>query len=87
MYILIGDIGNTVTKICLCAKSNLKIEKIIYINSNIIYSEFNLKKILKKILNNKKINKLSLFSSVVPPFTRTSNKLNESIIPITANES
>ena len=59
MYILIGDIGNTVTKICLCAKSNLKIEKIIYINSNIIYSEFNLKKILKKILNNKKINKLT----------------------------
>ena len=68
MYILIGDIGNTVTKICLCKTANLKIKKIIYIDSNKIYSVFNLNKILKKFLKNKKINKFSLFSSVVPKY-------------------
>tara|TARA_Y100000590_G_C15682306_1_gene1000280 strand:+ start:909 stop:1688 length:780 start_codon:yes stop_codon:yes gene_type:complete len=68
MYILIGDIGNTVTKICLCKSTNLKIKKIIYINSNQISSESHLKQVLKKFLKNKKINKFSLFSSVVPKY-------------------
>ena len=34
MHVLIGDIGNTTTKICLIEKNTLKIKKIIYFNSN-----------------------------------------------------
>ena len=45
MYVLIGDIGNTTTKICLIEKNTLKVKKIVYFNSNNISS--------KKFLNNK----------------------------------
>ena len=38
MNVLIGDIGNTVTKICLVEIKNSKIKKIIYFNSNNIKS-------------------------------------------------
>ena len=34
MNILIGDIGNTITKICLLEKKRLKVKKIVYINDN-----------------------------------------------------
>ena len=49
MNILIGDIGNTVTKICLTEIKKSKIKKIIYFSSNNISSEKALKKNLKKL--------------------------------------
>ena len=49
MDVLIGDIGNTVTKICLVKIKNFKLKKIIYFNSSNITSENYLKKSLKKL--------------------------------------
>ena len=68
MNVLIGDIGNTITKICLIGFKNHKIKKIIYFNSNFISSKNYLKKNLKKIMKNKTISKVALFSSVVPKY-------------------
>ena len=68
MDALIGDIGNTVTKICLIETKNFKIKKIIYIDSEKVNSNYYLKKNLKKIIKNKNINKFALFSSVVPEY-------------------
>ena len=68
MNILIGDIGNTVTKICLTEIKKSKIKKIIYFSSNNISSEKALKKNLKKIIKHKLVNKVALFSSVVPKY-------------------
>jgi len=68
MQILIGDIGNTITKICLIEFKNLKIRKIIYLNSKNILSKNLLKKNLKEIFKNKSISKVALFSSVVPKY-------------------
>ena len=68
MNALIGDIGNTVTKICLIETKNFKIKKIIYIDSEKVNSYYYLKKNLKKIIKNKNINKFALFSSVVPEY-------------------
>ena len=39
MHVLIGDIGNTTTKICLIEINTFKIKKIIYFNSRNIYSK------------------------------------------------
>ena len=52
MDVLIGDIGNTITKVCVIEFNTLKIKKIIYFNSKNITS----KKFLKKNLFKKKIN-------------------------------
>ena len=68
MKALVGDIGNTVTKICLFEVKTLKIKKIIYFNSNNITSIHLLKKNLKKIIKHKNIYKIALFSSVVPKY-------------------
>jgi len=68
MNVLIGDIGNTITKICLIGFKNHKIKKMIYFNSSIISSKNYLKKNLKKIMKNKTISKVALFSSVVPKY-------------------
>ena len=68
MNIIIGDIGNTVTKICLVENRNYKIKKIIYFNSNKIYSMAYLRSIFKKIIKKGKIHKIALFSSVVPQY-------------------
>ena len=68
MNALIGDIGNTITKICLIETKNFKIKKIIYISSKNIDSNYYLKKIIKKIIKNKNISKVALFSSVVPKY-------------------
>ena len=38
---IIGDIGNTITKICLVQSKNYKIKRIIYIDSKKIYSKKN----------------------------------------------
>ena len=68
MNIIIGDIGNTTTKICLVERRNYKIKKIIYFNSNKIYSMRYLRTIFKKIIKKGKIHKIALFSSVVPKY-------------------
>ena len=68
MNVIIGDIGNTTSKICLLESKNYKIKKIIYFNSNKIYSIKYLEKIFKKIIKKGKIHKIALFSSVVPKY-------------------
>ena len=68
MKILIGDIGNTNTKICLVEFNSLKIKKLIYFDSKKINSKIFLKKTLKQIIKNEKIFKVALFSSVVPKY-------------------
>ena len=68
MNVLIGDIGNTITKICLVEIKKLKLKKIIYFNSSYITSKNYLKKNLKKIIKKKSVNKIALFSSVVPKY-------------------
>ena len=66
MKAIIGDIGNTITKICLI--NDFKIEKIIYFNSNkILFNSF-LKKKFKKMIKKKNFRKSALFSSVVPKY-------------------
>ena len=50
MNIIIGDIGNTITKICLVESKNYKIKKIVFFNSNKIYSKKNITSIFKKIV-------------------------------------
>jgi len=68
MNALAGDIGNTITKICLVKVKNFKVVKIIYLDSKRIPSINYLKKKLNKIIKNKKICKVALFSSVVPKY-------------------
>ena len=68
MNALIGDIGNTITKICLIETKNFKIKYMFYFESDKIFSEIYLEKKFKKIIKNKSINKIALFSSVVPKF-------------------
>ena len=68
MNVLIGDIGNTITKICLVGIKNFTVKKIIYFKSSNITSKNYLIKNLKKIIKNKSINKVALFSSVVPNY-------------------
>jgi len=66
MHAIIGDIGNTITKICLI--KDFKIEKIIYFNSEKILFNYFLKKKFKKIIKKKKFRNSALFSSVVPKY-------------------
>jgi len=68
MNTLIGDIGNTITKICLIETKTFKVKKNVYFNSNNIFSEKILKKQLKKIIKNESISSAALFSSVVPKY-------------------
>ena len=68
MNALIGDIGNTITKICLIEINTSKIKKQIYFDSSRISSNNFLKNNLKKIIKNKKVDKFALFSSVVPKY-------------------
>ena len=68
MLVLIGDIGNTNTKICLIELQTFKIKKLIYFSSKNIYSSSFLKKNLKKFIKNNFVNKTALFSSVVPRY-------------------
>ena len=68
MNALIGDIGNTITKICLIDTKTFKVKKNFYFNSSEIISEKILKKKLKKIIINKSIGSTALFSSVVPKY-------------------
>ena len=63
MYYIIGDIGNTSTRICLLNKS--KIFKSIIFDTNNIFLRGYIKKILNRFLK-KNFRKEILFSSVVP---------------------
>ena len=63
MYYVIGDIGNTSTRICLFNQS--KIVKSIIISTKKIFLKGYINKILKK-LNKKNLKKKILFSCVVP---------------------
>jgi type III pantothenate kinase len=64
MKYLIGDIGNTSTKVCILNNKFKIIRPFIFETSN-LYKKNYLKKILKKELN-KSLNPIFLFSSVVP---------------------
>ena len=70
MKALIGDIGNTITKVSLIDIKNFKVTKTIYFDSKKIFSDYFLKNNLKKIIKNKSINKIALFSSVVPKYQK-----------------
>ena len=65
---IIGDIGNTITKICLVESKNYKIKKIIYLNSKKSYLNKYLILAFKKLMKDNKISKFALFSSVVPKY-------------------
>ena len=75
MYILIGDIGNSVTKICLVDAKNFKLKKIFYFESNKILYKKNLIIFLKKIIKKKNIFKTSLFASVAPVYYNIMKKI------------
>ena len=70
MKALIGDIGNTITKVSLIDIKNFKVTKTIYFDSKKIFSNYFLKNNLKKIIKNKSINKIALFASVVPKYQK-----------------
>ena len=68
MNIIFGDIGNTLTKICLVDNKKFIIKKIFYLKSSDILSKRLLSKNLRKILRNQPFSKFALFSSVVPKY-------------------
>ena len=68
MYILIGDIGNTVTKICSLDNKSFKIKKIVYFKSNDLLLKKKLLINFKKIIKGDNFDKNALFSSVVPKY-------------------
>jgi len=61
MNALIGDIGNTTTKICLIEIKTFKVKKIIYFNSDNISSKNFLKKNFNKILKKNLLIKFPYF--------------------------
>ena len=63
MYYIVGDIGNTSTRICLLKKSKI-LKSIVFDTENLLIKGF-IKKILKNF-KKKKLKKEILFSSVVP---------------------
>ena len=86
MHAIIGDIGNTITKICLADIKSLKIKKIIYLDSKKIFSERYLKNSLRKKINNNFIIKNALFSSVVPKHKLALKKFLKKYHKIIVNE-
>ena len=64
MYYIVGDIGNTATKICLLNHKFIIIKSIIF-DTNKIFNKRYFKNIIKKFVNKNSSLKL-LFSSVVP---------------------
>ena len=74
MNALIGDIGNTLTKICVIEIKTFKLKKLIYFNSSKILSKNFLKNNLKKIMKKRTFSKVALFSSVVPKYNLTIGK-------------
>ncbi len=72
MYYIIGDIGNTSTRICLLNKS--KIVKSIIFDTKKIFLKGYIKKILNKLLK-QKIKKEILFACVVPLALKETKKI------------
>ncbi len=72
MYYIIGDIGNTSTKICLFNKS--KISKSVIFNTKKIFLRGFVKRILNKFFI-KNLRKEILFSCVVPPALKNIRKI------------
>jgi type III pantothenate kinase len=75
MKILIGDIGNTLTKLCLINEKSKIIKEYNIETKNLVIKK-NLIKFINPILN-KKIKKKILFSSVVPKAYKIINKFLE----------
>ena len=75
MNILIGDIGNTVTKICLANTKTFKVKKVTYFDSKKILLNKTINKIIKKVIDKKKYHKVALFSSVVPKYKLALRKI------------
>jgi len=86
MRILIGDIGNTVTKICLVQSQSMKVKKIIFFNSKNINETNLIKKKLKTLIKKKPINKFALFSSVVPKYFILLKKILKKIYKVELKE-
>jgi len=86
MKVIIGDIGNTVTKICLIDIKTLKIKKMIYFDSKKIKSKNFIEKKIKNIIKDKNVNKFGLFSSVVPKYYNILKKLFNKIYKIKLKE-
>ncbi len=77
MNFIVGDIGNTSTRICLINKS-LRIKKSIFFDTKKIFSQKYIKKTFNKFPN-KNLKKEILFSSVVPlAFKKIKNELKNS---------
>ena len=70
MNAIIGDIGNTTTKICVIKVSTFKVKKTIYFSTNKISSKNFLKRKLKIFLKKNNEYKATLFSSVVPKYKK-----------------
>ena len=68
MTYLIGDIGNTETKLCILNKK-FKIIKRLNFDTLKIKNQYYFKKIIFLFIKNNIINKKALFSSVVPKYT------------------
>ena len=68
MKAIVGDIGNTITKVCLIETKKFRVKKIIYFSSIKILSESFLRKKFGKIIKDDYVNKIALFSSVVPKY-------------------
>ena len=67
MKLIIGDIGNTTSKIYLVSKKSYKIIKVFSIETKKIISTNYIKKIFKgKSIKTKNLSKKALFASVVP---------------------
>ena len=86
MNILIGDIGNTITKICLVNSKNFKLKKIFYFDSKKLHLKKLLKKKFKRIIKKNSVNKISLFSSVVPKYKVLLQKFLKKNYEITLKE-
>tara|TARA_Y100000590_G_C15684646_1_gene1001106 strand:- start:554 stop:1333 length:780 start_codon:yes stop_codon:yes gene_type:complete len=86
MNILIGDIGNTISKICLVDAKSFRIKKIIYIDSKNILKKNIFRRSIKNLINNKKISKKALFSSVVPKYNPMFKKFLKKNYKVEAEE-
>ena len=86
MNIIFGDIGNTLTKICIVNNKKFKIKKTFYFKSSEILSPKLLQKNLNKILENKSLHKVALFSSVAPKYELIMKKFFQTFYKIKINE-
>ena len=86
MDVLIGDIGNTITKICLIENKSFKVKKVAYFESEKILIKNFLRRKLKNIFKNREINKFALFSSVVPQYQLILRKVLKNFFKIKLKE-